>query len=108
MAYYTEVLDANNFPKDSILLPHPRLHRLLDIQYYEPEDKRHYKVLTTIYPSHNDTLKIGIVVSKKTKASKNWEQIVDVGIHNYAKKNYVSDSELINHVSEYIVFATFK
>lgn len=106
--YFKEVVDVKNFPRDSILPPHPGLHKFFDINDYSNQQEKHYKVQVTFYPSQPDSLNVGMEVMMKNCASCEWENLVDMGSLNFYNKKYTFQSELIKDIEQHIVFVTFK
>lgn len=106
--YYKIVDDPEDFPADSILFPHPGLHRFFPLDAYRSQDGKHFKVKTTLFQIDANTVKVQVVVYEKNTKVDNWHSLVDANVHDFPRKHYKTDEELIQFIEENIILISFK
>ena len=106
--FYVNVEDPENFPADSILFPHPGLHRFSPLDNYKPRDGRHFKITTTFYQVATDTVKMKVVVYEKNTKETSWKILVDAIIKDFPRKHYKTEEGLIQFIEENIILISFK
>ena len=106
--YYLKVENPTNFPKDSIMIPHPGLHYFSDINTFQVKDSRQFQISTTFYRMESDTVEINVKVLERNITLKQWNEIVDVGVLKFNQNKFTEEADLVQFIKENIILISFK
>ena len=105
--YFKRVDEPANFPADSVLLPHPGLHKFHQFKAYQPNESSQFKVLTTIVSATEQEVELNETVYQKGSDG-NWEVLVDVGIMKLPRSSEMDEQSFIHFIKEQLILITFK